>query len=137
MKIAFSTSVMGALARQPAPQGISAMNAINVVILNPLFLAVFMGTALVSLAIAAGVLLGWSGVASGWAIAGAVLYLVGNIGVTMAVNVPMNNALAAVAPDSEAGAAEWAAYLDRWVLWNHIRALACLGALACFIVALM
>ena len=31
---AFSNSVMGALARLPAAQGVAAMNSINVVILN-------------------------------------------------------------------------------------------------------
>jgi hypothetical protein len=45
----FSVCIMGALARLPAEQGIAAMQAINVVILNPLFLLVFMGTAVLSL----------------------------------------------------------------------------------------
>ena len=46
---AFSTAVMAALARLPAAQGADAMNAINVVIVNPLFLAVYMGTAALAL----------------------------------------------------------------------------------------
>ena len=44
----FSTAVMKALARLPPAQGMKAMQDINVVILNPVFLAVFMGTALIS-----------------------------------------------------------------------------------------
>ncbi len=47
----FSVCIMQALGRLPAEQGIAAMNAINVVIQNPLFLSVFMGTALLALAL--------------------------------------------------------------------------------------
>lgn len=46
----FSVCVMQALSRLPPEQGIAAMNAINVVIQNPLFLIAFMGTALLGLA---------------------------------------------------------------------------------------
>src|SRR5215475_3517014 len=42
---AFSVAVMQALARLPAAGGIAAMQSINSAILNPLFLAVFLGTA--------------------------------------------------------------------------------------------
>ena len=41
---AFSTFVMGALGRLPQAAGISAMQSINVVVINPVFLSVFMGT---------------------------------------------------------------------------------------------
>ena len=41
----FSNSVMKALAALPPDKGIAAMQAINVAIVNPLFLAVFLGTA--------------------------------------------------------------------------------------------
>ncbi|HEY5820082.1 MAG TPA: anthrone oxygenase family protein [Mesorhizobium sp.] len=133
---AFSNSVMGALGRLPAAQGITAMNAINVVILNPLFLAVFIGTALVAALLAVAAILGWTPRPI-WVLTGAVLYIAGSIIVTMAINVPLNNALAASDPNSAAGATLWAGYLDRWVFWNHIRTLACTGALAAFIAALM
>src|SRR3954453_3000242 len=42
---AFSTFVMKALARLPADEGMAAMQSINVVVLNPMFLGVFLGTA--------------------------------------------------------------------------------------------
>ena len=44
---AFSTFVMRALERRPAPEAIAAMQSINVAVLNPWFLGVFVGTALV------------------------------------------------------------------------------------------
>jgi hypothetical protein len=47
---AFSAFVMTALGRLPAPNGVSAMQSINVAALNPAVLSVFFGTGLVSLA---------------------------------------------------------------------------------------
>ena len=132
---AFSTFVMGALARLPAPQGIAAMQSINIVVINPLFMAAFMGTAVLCLVVAAGALFGWSGPHSTLVLAGAVLYLVGNIVVTMTGNVPLNNALAAVDPASTEGAAVWARYLSTWTAWNHVRTATGLAASACFIIA--
>ena len=49
---AFSISVMRALSRIPPPAGIAAMQAINIVILNPVFGIVFFGTMLASLLLA-------------------------------------------------------------------------------------
>jgi len=42
---AFSTFVMKALRRLPADQGIAAMQAMNVAVINPVFLGVFLGAA--------------------------------------------------------------------------------------------
>ncbi|MCC7254182.1 MAG: DUF1772 domain-containing protein [Hyphomicrobium sp.] len=132
---AYSNSVMPALAKMPGPQGITAMNQINVVIQNPLFFLIFMGTAVLALILAAAALLGGTA-RPAWILIGAALYLVGSIAVTMGINVPMNNALAAAGPDSASSAALWAAHLERWVFWNHVRAAACTGSLAAFAMAM-
>lgn len=134
---AYSTSVMGGLARMPAPQSIAAMNHINVVILNPVFLTVFMGTAVVAVIAALATAFGIGSARTTFVIAGAVLFVVFNIIVTMTINVPMNDALAAAGPDGANSAALWTTYLDRWVFWTHVRAVGCLAALAAFIAALM
>ena len=47
---AFSSFVMKALSLLPPHEGLVAMQAINVAVLNPWFLGTFIGTALVSLA---------------------------------------------------------------------------------------
>jgi len=132
---AYSNSVMPALAKMPGPQGIDAMNHINVVILNPLFLTVFMGTAVLALLLIVAALLGWSAKPA-WIVAAALLYLAGNIAVTMAINVPMNNALAAAGADGPNSAMLWANHLDRWVFWNHVRTIACTASLAAFAMAI-
>ena len=68
--------------------------------------------------------------------AGAGLYVIGTVVVTMIFNVPLNNALAAVDPASGEGAAVWADYLRSWTNWNHVRGLAALAASGAFIFAL-
>lgn len=56
--------------------------------------------------------------------------------VTAVFNVPLNDQLAAAAPDSAAAAELWQRYLSVWVGWNHVRTLAPLGSLALFILAM-
>lgn len=130
---AFSAFVMKALARLPAGQGIVAMQSVNLVVLNPWFLGVFLGTALLSAAILVLALLQGGGP---WHIAGGLLYLIGSLGVTMACNVPRNEALARITPGSRGAEALWAGYLRTWTAWNHVRTGASLGAATAFSLAL-
>jgi uncharacterized membrane protein len=69
-------------------------------------------------------------------VGGCLLYVLGTIVVTIAFNVPLNNALAAVKPESAEGATLWAAYLSRWTAWNHVRTLAALAAAGMFVIAI-
>ncbi len=132
---AFSTSVMPGLRRLPPAEGAAAMQQMNRAILNPLFLAVFLGTGLVCLLLAVGApFSGRPGTV--WIVIGGLLYLAGNIGLTTVVNVPMNNRLDAADPLSAEGASIWADYLARWTAWNHVRALACVAATAALTVGL-
>jgi len=133
---AFSTFIMQALAKRPAPVGIAAMQSIDETILNPTFFTVFFGTALLSLVLAVLALIGWSDAGSGWRFAGALLYLIGSIGITMQFNVPLNNRLAKVAPESAEGATLWAHYLKVWTPWNHVRTVGCIGATGSFILGM-
>ena len=65
----------------------------------------------VSLALAVAALVGWS---VPYLLAGSLLYLVGTILVTIVFNVPLNNRLASVTPDSTEGAGLWTRYLSTW-----------------------
>lgn len=134
---AFSNFVMGALGRVTPEAGISAMQSINVVVLNPLFLGLFMGTAGLCLILAIAALLGWSQPGALYLLAGCILYFAGCFLVTIAGNVPLNDALAAVAATSDEGRRVWANYLSEWTFWNHVRTIASLGASAAFIVAML
>ncbi len=132
---AFSTFVMGALGRLPQATGISAMQSINVVVINPVFLSVFIGTAILCIVLTIAALIGWSP-RTLYLIAGSFLYFAGCFLVTMVFNVPLNDALAAVAPDSTDGANLWMRYLSVWTNWNHVRTAASLAASVFFILAL-
>jgi uncharacterized membrane protein len=134
---AFSAFIMAALARLPAPQGIAAMQSINIVVLNRAFLGVFFGTGVACLVLVVVSIVNWREPGATWLLGGAVLYLAGSVLVTIACNVPRNNALAAVDADSAAGAALWARYVAEWTAWNHLRAAASLGAAGAFSVALL
>lgn len=133
---AFSSFVMGALARLPAAQGIAAMQSINIVVITPLFLGTMFGTGLLCLALLAAAVSGWGEPRSLWLLAGGLLYLIGTVIVTMVFNVPRNDALAAVDPGSAEGASLWLRYLREWTLWNHVRAVTGLAAMAAFLLAL-
>lgn len=133
---AFSTFVMNALARRPPAQGIAAMQAINITVINPLFMTAFLGTAAACFFLAVSSLLKWNQPGAVYLLIGSLLYLVGTLGVTMVFNVPLNDALANVKPDSTEGGRLWASYLTNWTLWNHVRTAAALAATALFTIAL-
>lgn len=132
--VAFSTSVLPALGRRPAAEGIAAMQAANVAIVNPVFLTLFMGTT------AANVLLLVTAPFAGqpgtvWRVVGALLFVAGGFVLTVAYNVPLNDALEAADAGSEEGAALWERYLSRWTAANHVRALASAVAAVALVVA--
>lgn len=133
---AFSAFIMTALGRIPAPKGISAMQSINVAVLNPVFFAAFFGTGVVCLVLVAVALGAWSAPAVLYLIAGALLYIVGCLLVTIVFNVPLNNRLKAVPADSAEGASTWSEYLVTWTAWNTVRTVASLAASALFILAI-
>ncbi|MDN7592227.1 anthrone oxygenase family protein [Burkholderia seminalis] len=133
---AFSTFVMTSLGRLAPPAGAAAMNAINVDIVRSPFMPLFLGTTLMALALAAIALFNRDQPGAMAAVAGGVLYVFGMFAVTMAVNVPLNDALAAADPVTAQGAALWTRYLRDWTMWNHVRTVASAAACACFIAAI-
>lgn len=133
----FSNFIMPALAKLPAAQGIAAMQSINRVVLNPLFLGVFLGTAIVSAVLALMVLPSFREMSSVLILVGAALYILGTFGVTMAFNVPLNNALEAIAAASTEGAVLWQRFLSAWVFWNTVRTILPLIGVAMFMAAAM
>ena len=132
----FSTFVMKALGRRPPPEGIAAMQSINVVVINSVFLGVFLGTGLTCLLVAVLSLLRWQEPGAAQRLVGSALYLAGTIGVTIFFNVPRNDALARVEPASAEGERVWSNYLREWTAWNHVRTAAALAAAVLLTIAL-
>lgn len=132
---AFSAFVMKALAQLPEAQGIAAMQRINAVVLNPSFLGVFVGTAvLAAICVLAG-FFPWGATRSNWLLGAGLSYLVGSFGVTAAFNVPRNERLARLEAESAEAAAYWPVYVREWLLWNHVRTAASLVCAMCAVVA--
>jgi uncharacterized membrane protein len=123
---AYSVSVIWGLNRADPRAAIDSFNGINVAILNPLFLLVFIGVPV--LGGLAAILFWQSGhSAAMWLFgASAIVYAVGTLGVTMGINVPQNVALAngGVPQDIAAARQIWDGFTAGWMPWNHIRAAA-------------
>ncbi|WP_129782069.1 anthrone oxygenase family protein [Peristeroidobacter soli] len=124
----FSNTIMRSFDRLSPAAAVAAMNSVNRVIQNPLFFLAFLGTALLCVVLLIGRL------NSPLVVAGALLYLVGSIGVTMVRNVPLNDTLARVAPSADDLEAQWHAYRGPWTRWNHVRTIACVLAAAAFVI---
>lgn len=133
---AFSTFVMQALASRPPAEGIAAMQAINVVVVQSPFIAVFVGTAATAAFLALMAILKMEDQRAIWWLAGAVLYVGGTFILTIMRNVPLNDALAACDPASVHGSDVWKRYLSDWSWWNHVRTAASLAATGAYIIAL-
>ncbi|MDG4764162.1 DUF1772 domain-containing protein [Solwaraspora sp. WMMD406] len=133
--LAFSISVMPALARVEDRAFVEVMQLINIVILNPIFGLVFLG-ALVSNAVAA-----WQYADQpqvfGWALGGAVGYATTFL-ITLAVSAPLNYRLDRAGPArqlSDPGAAR-RAFEKVWVRWHNLRTVANVAAFGCLCIAL-
>jgi uncharacterized membrane protein len=128
---AFSSFVMRALAELSPAQGIRAMQSINVVVLNPVFPGVFVGTAILGLGVAAFMLVASGAPGAGWLLAAAILYGLGCFGVTLRCNMPRNERLVRLAAESADAADYWPEYVREWTRWNQVRTCASLAAAAC------
>ncbi|MGO4338475.1 DUF1772 domain-containing protein [Labrys sp. KB_33_2] len=134
---AFSNFVMPALGRVAPASGIAAMQAINVTVINPGFMLAFMGTAVLCLGLALGSWF-WLGDWSGkLLLAASLVYLVGCVGVTMALNVPLNDALAAAQPETAQASELWQRFLVDWTFWNSVRTAASTVAMMLFTLVLI
>lgn len=126
----FSVAINPALARLPNAAYLAAMQAINEVIQNPFFGLPFFGAPLLL------VWATWLHRRSAPAVAcplrlAALLYLVGNVGVTLGASVPLNNELAtfsvASAPAAQAAALR-THFAPAWNRWHTVRTVASVGA---------
>ena len=118
---AFSNTVMRALENAPADQGAAVMQSINAIIVNPVFLVLFLGTGIFH-AISVGLILIDNGVMETlWAMSSGLLYLIGCLFITIKFNVPLNDRLAALDTRRSENADKWRDYLGSWVPWNHVR----------------
>ena len=132
---AFSSFVIPALRRIPAPEGIAAMQSIN----RQATTFAFGSLIAVTVALAAGTGL-WAVVnrdqpGAGWIGVGTVSIMVA-LAVTGGYNVPRNNRLANFDASTPEAARYWSAFLTEWVLANHLRTACCVLAALSYTMAL-
>lgn len=128
----FSVSVMPGLARSADRSLVETMQQINIAIINPLFLFSFLGTP-VLVGLAAALHLGADRRSVLLPLALAFAAALGTLVITVAVNVPLNNALDRAGHDLDR-IADLADVRQRfegpWVRWNHVRTVTSTAALA-------
>ncbi len=132
----FQVAVMPGLARSSDREFLRAMQNINRVIVNPVFLLSFLGP-IVLLPIAAW--LNWE--KAGWLlVAASVAHIVGGVGITGSRNIPLNNRLDALDLDAQSDADVGAfrkEFEKPWNQWHLMRTVATiLATVAAFVAAL-
>jgi uncharacterized membrane protein len=127
----FSNTVVPSLRAVSAREHIRIMQVINVKILNPVFMVVFMGPNLV-LPLAAYLLR--NGAEFPYLLAASALHIIGVLGVTGGGNVPLNNALDKVEVDRISDAEAERVRQDhqgvgsRWMMLHNVRTVASIVA---------
>jgi uncharacterized membrane protein len=124
---AFSAFVMSGLRRLPDPGGAAAMRSINVTAQRPPLMIALFGVCALCAVMIVRALATWSQPGAAWLLVGAVLTIVGALGVTAAINVPLNDRL-------DAGTITWSKFLAAWDPANHARTVLCLAGCALLLV---
>ncbi len=127
---AFSVFIMKSLAGLPPVDGARAMNKINDVIINTVFLPLFFGSTIWYGGLIVWSIAHWGNSESLLRIIAAVIYILGMFVVTAFGNVPLNNRLKNSEVDETTLARVWLQYLRQWTLLNHVRTVSCIVACA-------
>ena len=134
---AYACSVMVGLDRVDDRTFIVPMHWINATVRNAAFAPAFFGSLVLTIA-AAVVAVVSSHSARGWIVAAAVLYAAAVL-VTLTLNVPLNEQLAAAGPADQISdlAAVRAAFEGPWIRWNLLRTGLTIGSLTALSIALL
>ncbi|WP_018177479.1 anthrone oxygenase family protein [Jongsikchunia kroppenstedtii] len=120
---AYAISVMPALNQLDSRSAIHAMQRINVVIVNPMFMLTFLGAPLLAAAALFTVFGRDARPVLWWIVAAVVLNIVGTL-ITAGFNVPLNNRL-------DQNSIAWTDFFGSWVRWNWARAVCHTAAFGC------
>ncbi|GAB3835504.1 anthrone oxygenase family protein [Hymenobacter jeollabukensis] len=134
----FEVAVNPAFRRLPDAAYVGAMQAINEVIQNPVFALSFFGAPLLLPVAAAQHGRRPRSRRFRLLVVAAAVYLAGSLGVTVAANIPLNEALAAVPLQASSPAQLRAArirFAEPWNRWHRIRTLASVVAFALAVAA--
>ena len=124
MMYVFSTFVMQGLDRTGPVAAITAMRGMNVEAnASAPFLLAYLGAAVLAFVVGVIAVVQLRRPGRRWILVGAVFGVLAAI-ITIAFNVPLNDHLDGVDPQSPStgdAAREWLAYYQPWTAWNHVR----------------
>lgn len=123
---AFSGFIMEAFRKIGAPKAIAAMNSINETILHSSFMPLFFGTSMMSVLLVVVAVISWSEPNAMLILIAGLVYFIGMFICTLVFNVPLNQSLAKLEPDSSGAQEVWDQYQTSWTKWNHLRAISSL-----------
>ncbi|MXP24001.1 DUF1772 domain-containing protein [Gordonia sp. HNM0687] len=130
----FAYAVMPGMRRASPLSSVAVMQRINVAIINPLFAVIFFGPLLFG---GLGIVFWWDEPLRWWLVAGVGL-TVAAVAITMVVNVPLNNRLAAAGTVADGDApVVWTQFARPWVRWNIIRAVVATAGFVVIVVGLV
>ena len=116
----FSNTIMRALSNIPAVQASEAMVRINREILNPFFFVLFWGSCIGACFTIVTFI---NKDMPTLTLIAAMIFLMGSTLVTLLINVPLNEKLAAMVYLNDNVMEFWIVYRKSWTRWNHVRTL--------------
>jgi uncharacterized membrane protein len=134
---AFACAVMPGLRRTDDRTFVDVMQRINVAIINPAFLTMFVGGLLLCVASVALHVQEGQRAALPWIVAGLMLYVVMLV-ITNRLNIPLNDELVAAGDPSQIGDVHSVRerFEDSWIAWNIVRTIVNVTACGCLAHAL-
>jgi len=134
--LTFSDFLMRSLKLAETTAGIEVMQIINREVWQSLTIFMLWGMVAYSVILGGYASLYLTGTLAALVITGSATYVTGMLMVSYAFNIPMNNRLDALELSRPEAASYWHdTYVERWVFWNTIRAIASAAAALCFFIA--
>ena len=134
--LSFSDFIMRRLAQAPGTAGPTSMVVINRTVFHSIFMVLFIGLLVVSVALAQLALWQLNGIALSLVLAGSLSYGLCVFAVAGLGSVPMSNRLSTMSGSMEETAIYWLDFVQLWTRLNNIRsAVSAIAAIAWLIVA--
>ena len=133
--LSFSDFVMKSLRAAAPAAGAEAMQVINRKVYKSVFMVLLVGLVPVTVLVALAATFILDATVSLWLVAAGVLYFFGVFVVSAVGNIPMNRQLDGMPQGGVAAQRYWPDYVRGWVVWNHVRTVTSLGAMAAYLVA--
>lgn len=131
----FSDFVMSGLQRAAPAGGMESMQQLNRTVFRSVFLATFMVLVPVTIGFAIYAVFKLNGLSQSLIVSAAIIYIPSVFIVTAAGNVPMNERLDKMDPNTPEAAAYWRRYGRLWSAWNTLRTIGAIATSSVYLLA--